>query len=168
MQPSTTTDNTSSNSDLQNQSKTQSDNQEQHKDLFGENSSSDEKKMTENTIIRCKLPDFDTENLELWFATAEIIFDENGINTEKKKFSVLLQHLDKSKRANLQTIVLDTTEAAPYTKAKQTLTSLYGITDEKKLDQILSGVEIQNETRPLLILQEIRRLSGEWIFPNRS
>ena len=55
---------------------------------------------------KIKLPDFDTNNPELWFAAAEVIFGQNGADNEQKKFSSLLQNLDAQRLGNIHNVIM--------------------------------------------------------------
>jgi hypothetical protein len=112
------------------------------------------------TVAKFRLPDFDANNAELWFATTDVIFADNNVNAEKKKFAILLQYLDAQRLANIQSIIVHPEEEEPYTRAKAIIINLYGITEEQKLDRLLTNVKSTKQTRPSLILEEIRNLSS--------
>ena len=109
----TDTRDTGGNTNQQSGSKIDSQNNSSGKNMCSK--TNHEKKMTgETNPIWCELPEFDSDNLELWLATTEIIFEENAITTERKMFSVLLQHLERDKSApNLRSIVLDLVKTKP-------------------------------------------------------
>jgi hypothetical protein len=109
---------------------------------------------------RFKLPEFDVNTPELWFATAEVIFSANNVVDEKSKFAHLLQHIDSTIAKNIQSVILNSSAENPFTAAKEALLNLYADSVDKKLDKLLSKVSLEAFGKPSLLLQEIKRLTA--------
>ena len=52
-----------------------------------------------------KLPEFDYNNPEIWFAAADCIFDSNAVVSEQAKFAALLQHLDDTRLKHIGSLI---------------------------------------------------------------
>jgi len=68
--------------------------------------------------------------------------------------------LDAGKLANIPHIITDQDKETPYTKSKERLIGVYGLTDKQKLDQLMKGIKCPTNTKPSLVLQEVRQLSA--------
>jgi hypothetical protein len=113
--------------------------------------------LTLSLAAKYKLPDFNPQNPELWFAASEVIFASNGVQSEQAKFAAMLQYLDSARLTNIQGIISNPADLTPYTNAKKILTNVYAESKEKKLNRLLGGAIA--EQRPSLMLQEIQRIS---------
>lgn len=112
-----------------------------------------------NMSGKFRLPEFDPSCMEIWFAASEAIFANHGIKEEPSKFSYLLQHLHVARLKNISSVITDRNETQRYTKAKIILLGLYAESAEKKFDQLVSDVTLQDDLKPSYLLEEIKRLS---------
>lgn len=85
------------------------------------------------------------------------IFQKKNPDSENLKISSLLQHTNENQLVHLQEIIAIPNERQPFTRARNHLVSLYGKSEEQKLDQLLAGANFSPELKPSLVLQEIRR-----------
>lgn len=85
---------------------------------------------------------FSITNANLWFVTAEILFESNQVYTEESKFSHLLQHLAFDQREHISTVMKrysqkdaqgNRLEPNPYTAAKAALLQEYSDTEEQRM-----------------------------------
>lgn len=108
---------------------------------------------------RFELPAYNSTNPDLWFLTCEIIFEDYGVETEKKRFSAILQRLGTEQIATLESIIRQK-PVDPYTQAKARLIAADGKSEEEKLNHLLRGADIPTGTKPCVILQKLRALVG--------
>ncbi len=114
-------------------------------------------------MVRITLPVFSRDDPELWFLAAEQIFEANQILTENERFSYLLQNLTASDLANIKDI-LSTQATDRFTQAKNRLVKLHGVSQEEKMNRILSGTNIDTSQKPSIILAGLKEALG----PNPS
>jgi hypothetical protein len=92
---------------------------------------------------------------------AEIIFSNNDVNTDNKKFAILLQAITTEHAESIQDIIqmVGTSEDA-YAKAKSRLIQTYPESATSKLDKLLTGAEIPIGLKPsaILTLLKIERI----------
>lgn len=108
---------------------------------------------------RFELPAYNSEDPEIWFLTCEIIFDDYEVNTERKRFSAILQRLGPEQISMLESIIRHKPDD-PYTQARARLIATDGTSQDEKLNRLLNGVDIPVGTRPCVILQKLRALVG--------
>lgn len=111
------------------------------------------------TPKRFELPAYNPQNPELWFLTCELIFDDYEIETEKKKFSAILQRLGPEQVTLIESIVRQKPDDA-YTQAKRRIIAADGVSEEERLNQLLRGADIPAGTKPCIVLQKLRALAG--------
>lgn len=123
------------------------------KEIEGVNSS----KQIEQASLSIKLPIFWTNYPEAWFLQAEAQFNLKGISRDSTKYEYVVASLpqevimtvwDKIKNKNVS-----------YTQLKQTLIQRHSISEEKKLEELLSNTEL-GDRKPSDLYRSMEILAG--------
>lgn len=101
------------------------------------------------------LPDFNTSEPEVWFLTAEHIFEANAVNTEAERFSYLLQSIPTADLIHVRDI-MQSDSTTKYTISKKRLIGLHGETKDQKIQRLLGGLQISRYEKPSIILAKIQ------------
>lgn len=118
------------------------------------------------TPVKLRIVEFSDTSPELWFATAEALFEANSITDEKGKYSHLLQCLNMSHAERIRSIIIDSKNLnTPYTEAKKQLMEAFGDSEERKLQKLLNTAVI-TETQPTRVLEQILSLAGNSFSEN--
>ncbi|XP_078051638.1 uncharacterized protein LOC144477776, partial [Augochlora pura] len=86
-------------------------------------------------------------NHELWFTHMEAQFDTASITTERTRSSYVIQNLDESTLVDVGDILRDAAVTNPYTRLKERLISVFAQGEEKRLQTLLSEVDL-GDRRP--------------------
>ena len=115
-------------------------------------------KMTESTVVKYTLPPFNKGNPKLWFAAAEVIFEDNKVTAEAPRFSKLLQVLNDELN-DIEEIVMSS-DTDKYTKAKNKLIAVYGVSKEEQLNTLINGADLPVNAKPSVLLGKLRSLAS--------
>lgn len=112
-----------------------------------------------NEFRLLKLPTFWHKQPKLWFASIESEFTVYRIRSDDIKYSSVIRHLDEQALVNISEVIENPPETDKYNYLKKMLINRFTDSEEKRLRQILAGIEL-NDKKPSELLREIRHLSG--------
>ncbi|XP_029168376.1 uncharacterized protein LOC114938562 [Nylanderia fulva] len=118
-----------------------------------------------NEFRLVKLPTFWHKQPKLWFAQVESEFLVFRIRSEEIKYSTVIRHLDEKALIVVSEIVENPPENDKYNALKSALINRFTDSEEKRLRQLLAGIEL-NDKKPTELLREIRQLSGGSLADN--
>ena len=118
----------------------------------------DETESPQPRIVKFTLPTFDPNNCKVWFQAAEVIFTAYKIDSDIEKFGYLLQYLTGKELTTIADIIAQTGDR--YEPAKSRLINVYGLSSEAELDKILSSVHIPSDSKPSVVLAQIKSAVG--------
>ncbi|CAI2737500.1 unnamed protein product, partial [Dicrocoelium dendriticum] len=103
------------------------------------------------------LPSFDFSNPRVWFAQVEAIFRFRKITSQSTMFSYVTAHLPSNIASEVIDILDPMPLESPYDKLKAAILKRTTASDETRLQQLLSGVELGDRT-PSQLLRHMRSL----------
>lgn len=109
--------------------------------------------------VSIKLPAFWNERPEVWFAQVEAQFEIAGINKELTKFNYLLANLEPNVVENIWDLVSEK-KKEKYTLAKERLLSIFKTSEDKKIKNLISELEL-GDLKPSQLLRKMRGLAGD-------
>ncbi|KYM98353.1 hypothetical protein ALC62_10939 [Cyphomyrmex costatus] len=118
-----------------------------------------------NEFRLIKLLTFWHKHPKLWFAQLESEFLVYRIRSDDVKFSSVLRHLDEKALMTVSDIVENPPEKDKYNILKTALIDRFTDSEEKRLRQLLAGIEL-NDKKPSDLLREIKQLSGGSLADN--
>lgn len=108
---------------------------------------------------KLELPPFWSKQVLLWFAAIEAQFQLRRVTSDVTKYQAVVARLDQETLIVVEHVILNPPETDKYPTIKEVLVNHYSISQERRLKQLLSGVEL-GDRRPSELLAEIKRLGG--------
>ncbi|CAH8441803.1 unnamed protein product, partial [Dicrocoelium dendriticum] len=114
--------------------------------------------LSENSVT-FSLPSFDVSNPRVWFIQVESIFRFRKITSQSTMFSYVTAHLPTHVASEVIDILDPMPTDSPYDILKAAILKRTTSSDESRLQQLLSGVELGDRT-PSQLLRHMRSLVG--------
>lgn len=118
-----------------------------------------------NEFRLVKLSTFWHKQPKLWFAQLESEFLVYRIRSDDVKYSSVIRHLDEQALVAIAEIIENPPERDKYIHLKTVLINRFTDSEEKRLRQLLAGIEL-NEKKPSELLREMKQLAGGAISDN--
>ncbi|XP_055928213.1 uncharacterized protein LOC129959416 [Argiope bruennichi] len=113
-------------------------------------------------LVAVKAPPFWRANPELWFKQIESEFILAGVTTEITKFHHILSVLQPEELEVVGDIMQDPPAERPYEVQRRRLCSQYAQSEEQKLKDVISGMQL-GDRKPSRLLVEMRNKAGNKI-----
>ena len=110
--------------------------------------------------VTVKLPPYWPSDPQVWFIQAEVQFALRGITQQKTMFDYIVAGLSSDVAAEVRDLLLKPPEEEPYNKLKAALLKRTGISEQRRLQQLLQGEEL-GDRRPTQLLRKMRQLLGD-------
>lgn len=110
-----------------------------------------------SSAVSIHLPAFNSQDLELWFAQVEMLFDINGCNDEGKRFTSVVVALGPQEAAEMRDVIINRPATSPYTTLKMELQKRIGASQQKKTMQLLEREEL-GDRKPSQFVRHLRHL----------
>lgn len=107
-----------------------------------------------------KLPEFWTEDPELWFARVEAQFSTRDIKNGDTKFNYVVAALDNATAAEVKSILLNPPAADKYEALRDALMEAFAKSQAQK-DAELLGISGLGDRRPTALLRKIQSLNSD-------
>ena len=111
-----------------------------------------------DAYVSAKIPKFYKQDPVCWFFIVEASFAQTRITTEITKAHAIVAQLDSEIVAHIKDIIISQ-PADIYSQIKARLISIFSVSNETRLRQLLKG-EVINEGKPSLVLNQLRSLNG--------
>lgn len=108
----------------------------------------------------CRLPDFWTNNVRLWFVQAESEFALKGIRSESTKYHMTIRALSERDIVEIADIVANPQRSSPYQHLKQELLNRFQASTTERLQRLLSTEDL-GDGKPSQLLRRLYALLGD-------
>lgn len=112
--------------------------------------------------VSVKAPPFWRANPEVWFSQMESQFALAGISVEITKFHHVVSALQPEELAIVGDLILNPPTEKPYTALRSRLCSQYADSEEQRLRDLISGMQL-GDRKPSRLLLEMRSKAGSRI-----
>lgn len=116
-----------------------------------------------NSIGHIRMPTFDADRVDMWFAQIEAVFSFGQIVDDQRRFSTIVALVPAKHLTQMRTLVLTPPDdGTAYTTLKDRLIEYFAETEATRLRRLLSEVQL-GDRRPSRLLDEMRELSNDSI-----
>ena len=110
--------------------------------------------------IQIKLPPFWPKDPALWFAQIEAQFTTRGITASRTKFEYVVSSLSPEYATEVRDLLLTLPAEHPYEQLKKELTNRTSLSEQRRLQQLLTSEEL-GDRKPSQLLRHIQQLLGD-------
>lgn len=110
--------------------------------------------------VSLKLPPFWTADPLVWFAQIESQFATRGITSQRTKYEYVVASLNQDIAMEVRDILISPPADQPFSTLKEKLLLRTTVSEQRRLQTLLTTVELGDRT-PSQLLREMQRLLGE-------
>ena len=107
--------------------------------------------------VSIKLPLFWPQDPEVWFAQVEAQFSTKGVTAQKTKFDYVINSLSPEFTSKVRDLLLKPPAENPYDTLKAQLNKRTTASEQRKLQQLISGEEL-GDRKPTQLLWKRQQL----------
>ncbi|VDP53108.1 unnamed protein product [Schistosoma curassoni] len=114
-----------------------------------------------NAISGFRLPTYGSNNPRIWFAQIVALFMARGIRSQARKCAHVVGALPIEIAAEVGDLIDHVPESEPYDKIKAAVIQRTSVSDEKRLQQLLTSCDL-GDKRPSQLLRHMKQLVGPY------
>ncbi|CAH8614594.1 hypothetical protein MS3_00000628 [Schistosoma haematobium] len=114
-----------------------------------------------NSISEFRLPTYGANNPRVWFAQIEALFMARDIRSQASKYAYVVGALPIEIAAEVGDLIDHVPESEPYDKIKAAVIQRTTVSDEKRLQQLLTSCDL-GDKRPSQLLRHMKQLVGPY------
>ena len=112
------------------------------------------------TAISIKLPPFWPADPEVWFTQIVAQFTTRGFNSQKTRFDYVVSSLSPEFAIEVRDLLFRPPDKAPYDSLKAKLIKHTAASEQRKLQELISGEEL-GDSKPTQLLHRMQQLLGD-------